>query len=84
MGSIRITICRLTDVEVKTLAPPGIFNTNFTGFVIPAFTANNPNSTMKIKVLNSSAENTSDYPLQINSTTNVYSSDYLLTNGVLQ
>ncbi|MDN5284914.1 MAG: hypothetical protein JWR38_1188 [Mucilaginibacter sp.] len=74
----------LTDVEVKTLAPVGIFNTNFTGFIIPAFTANNPNSTLKIKVLNSSPGNTSDYPLQINSTTNVYSSDYLTTNGVIQ
>ena len=74
----------LTDVEVKTLAPDGIFDTNFTGFFIPAYTANNPNSTLKIKVLNSSPGNTSDYPLQINSTTNVYSSDYLTTNGVIQ
>jgi hypothetical protein len=74
----------LTDVEVQTMAPAGTFNANFAGFVIPAFTANNPNSTMRLKVLNSSPGNTSDYPIQINSTTNVYSSDYLATNGVLQ
>jgi hypothetical protein len=74
----------LTDVEVKTQAPEGIFNTNFTGFVIPVFTANNPKSTMRLKVLNSSPGNTSDYPIQINSTYNVYSSDYLATNGVIQ
>jgi hypothetical protein len=73
-----------SDVEVKTLAPAGVFNTNFTGFIIPAFTANNPNSTMKLKVLDASPGNQSDYPIQINSTYNVYSSDYLATNGVLQ
>lgn len=74
----------LTDVEIQTMAPQGIFNTNFTGFILPAFNANNPNSTIKLKVLNASAGNTSDYPIQINGTTNVYSSDYLATNGVIQ
>lgn len=74
----------ISDVEVKTLAPVGVFSTNLTGFVIPSFAATNPNSTMRIKVLDSSPGNTSDYPLQINDTYNVYSSDYLATNGVIQ
>jgi len=52
------------------------------GQVIPALvTGANPNSTMKIRVLNSSPSNTSDYPIILNSALNVQTSSILLTNG---
>jgi hypothetical protein len=52
------------------------------GQVIPALvTGANPNSTMKIRVLNSSPSNTSDYPIILNSVLNVTTSSILLTNG---
>ena len=49
---------------------------------IPAFAVGlNPNSTMKIRVLDSSPSNTSDYPIILNSSLNVRTSSILLTNG---
>ncbi|MDP4290676.1 MAG: hypothetical protein Q8908_06310 [Bacteroidota bacterium] len=49
---------------------------------IPAFGVGlNPNSTMKIRVLDSSPSNTSDYPIILNSSVNVRTSSILLTNG---
>jgi len=52
------------------------------GQVIPPLVAGgNPNSTMKIRVLNSSPSNTSDYPIILNSALNVTTSSILLTNG---
>jgi hypothetical protein len=51
-------------------------------YSIPAFGAGlNPNSTMKIRVLNSSPSNTSDYPIIMNSALNARTSSVLLTNG---
>lgn len=44
------------------------------------FTANG-NSTMKLKVLNSSPSNTSDYPVVLNDVLNVRTSSILATNG---
>jgi hypothetical protein len=38
---------------------------------------------MTIKVLNASPSNTSDYPIQLNGSTNVTTSDLLATNGVV-
>ena len=50
--------------------------------VIPPLVAGaNPNSTMKIRVLESSPSNTSDYPIILNSALNVTTSSILLTNG---
>lgn len=52
------------------------------GQVIPPLVAgSNPNSTMKIRVLNSSPSNTSDYPIILNSVLNVTTNSILLTNG---
>jgi hypothetical protein len=49
---------------------------------IPAFAINNnTKSTIKIRVLNSSPSNTSDYPIVLNSALNVRTSSILLTNG---
>ena len=52
------------------------------GQIIPPLVAgSNPNSTMKIRVLNSSPSNTSDYPIILNSVLNAQTSSILLTNG---
>lgn len=72
----------LSNVEVKTLAPEGSFSANPPGFVFPAFVANDK-STIKIKVLNSSPSNTSDYPIQLNNTVNAVTSSLLATNGAI-
>jgi hypothetical protein len=79
----------LTDVSVKTLAPAGAYTNNPAGFkfsapAIPIYVSN-PNSTMNLRVLDSSNGNTSDYPLVLNGGTNyVYTSDLMPTNGVIQ
>ena len=70
-----------------TVSVPGSTATLLTtqsagGQVIPPLVAGaNPNSTMKIRVLNSSPSNTSDYPIILNSALNVTTSSILLTNG---
>ncbi|QKJ32305.1 fasciclin domain-containing protein [Mucilaginibacter mali] len=75
----------IADVDMKTLAPAGTYTA-----VPPAFQIKNlatyPNATsvMRMKVLNSSPSNTSDYPLIINGTNTVITSDILATNGVIQ
>jgi hypothetical protein len=74
----------LTDVEVPTLAAPGVYSTNPVGFIIPNFLPTNTKSTMRFRVQNSSPSNTSDYPLVLNSSINVTTSDLLATNGVIQ
>jgi hypothetical protein len=71
------------DVNATTLAPAGAYTSNSTTFVIPGFLTN-PTSIMRIKVANASPSNTSDYPLVINDTYNVATSDLLATNGVVQ
>jgi hypothetical protein len=77
------TLPPINPVDVKTLAPPGSLTTLPAGVkrnsaypFVP-----NPNSTMKIKVLNSSPSNTSDYPIVLNETRNVRTSSILATNG---
>lgn len=77
------TLPPINTVEVGTLAPKGSLNT------LPAgITRNsayplvaNPNSIMKVKVLNSSPSNTSDYPIVLNEVRNVRTSSILATNG---
>ena len=75
----------VNDVTAATLLAPGAYANNPVNFnfrTTPAFIPN-PNSTMAIKVLNASPSNTSDYPIQLNQTYNVNTSDLLATNGVV-
>jgi hypothetical protein len=72
----------INDVTANTLAAPGVYTAQPAGFKIPAFISN-PQSIMYIKVLNASPSNTSDYPIQLNQTYNVNTSDLLATNGVV-
>ena len=74
----------VNDVTAKTLLAPGAYTNNPVGFNFrtPAFISN-PASIMYIKVLNASPSNTSDYPIQLNQTYNVNTSDLLATNGVV-
>lgn len=76
------TLPAVSDVSANTLAPQGAFTTNPTGFTIPSFVPN-PNSIMKIQILNSSPSNTSDYPIQLNDVLNVTTSSILATNGTV-
>ena len=73
-----------SDVDCKTLCPAGTYTTNPTAFTFHAGFNSNPNSILKMKVLDSSPSNTSDYPLYLNDVTAVQTSDLLATNGVLQ
>ena len=74
----------VTDVTATTMLPAGAYTNNPANFKFsnPAFISN-PNSTMTIKVLNASPSNTSDYPIQLNGSVNVTTSDLLATNGVV-
>jgi hypothetical protein len=77
------TLPPINAVDVKTLAPEGSLNTLPLGITRNSaypFTAN-ANSTMKLKVLNSSPSNTSDYPIVLNENRNVRTSSILATNG---
>jgi hypothetical protein len=74
----------INDVDIATLAPAGTYTNNTTSFTIPGTFASNPNSVIRMKVLNSSPSTSSDYPLVINGTYNVATSDLLATNGVVQ
>ncbi|MFT3827162.1 MAG: hypothetical protein QM731_24765 [Chitinophagaceae bacterium] len=78
------TIPALNDLSVATLAPKGYFGgaTSPVGFVIPSYSPN-PDSQMKIQVVNSSPSNTSDYPVQLNDVLNVATSSILATNGTV-
>ena len=79
------TLPAVDPVEVNTMAPAGVFNTQpdrITRHANFPFAAN-PGSTMKIKVLNSSPSNTSDYPIVLNENRNVRTSSILATNGTI-
>jgi hypothetical protein len=77
------TLPAINSVDVQTLATKGSLN------ALPAtITRNsaypfvpNPESRMKIKVLNSSPSNTSDYPIVLNESRNVRTSSIVATNG---
>jgi hypothetical protein len=79
------TLPPINPVTVTTLAPPGSLTTLPAGVTrtsawpfVP-----NPNSTMQIKVLNSSPSNTSDYPIVLNESRNVRTSSIQATNGAI-
>jgi hypothetical protein len=73
-----------TDVIANTLLPAGAYTTTPVNFQFhtPALISN-PNSTMNIRVQDSSPSNTSDYPITLNGTIYVNTSDLLATNGVV-
>ncbi|MFD1630799.1 hypothetical protein [Pseudopedobacter beijingensis] len=78
------TLSPLETVRAKTLAPAGYFNSLPPGITMLNFVANtNPESLMYIKMLNSSASNTSDYPIQLNDFFNIRTSSLLATNGTI-
>jgi hypothetical protein len=72
------------DVSATTLAPVGVYTTQPINFKIPNFVSN-PTSVMNIKVLNTSVvgSNTQDYPITLNGTFYISTSDLLATNGVV-
>jgi len=74
----------INSVNAVTLAPAGTYTNNPANFKIPGFISN-PTSAMQIKVLDSSipGSNTADYPITLNSTYYVTTSDLLATNGVV-
>ncbi|TAN16962.1 MAG: hypothetical protein EPN37_07760 [Chitinophagaceae bacterium] len=60
-----------SDTLVQTLAPRGIY-------------PGNSRSVMGLRILDASLSNTVDYPIQINDSVSVRTSDLLSTNGVVQ
>lgn len=77
------TLPPINTVEVNTLAPKGSLTTlpaGITRNTAYPFGAN-ANSTMIMKVLNSSPSNTSDYPIVLNENRNVRTASILATNG---
>lgn len=78
----------LTDVYAQTLAPAGAYTANSPTFLapVPSGTVYNPNpkSLMLIRVSNANTVTTQlDYPIVLNETNNVNTSDLLATNGVV-
>ena len=77
------TLPAIASVDASTLALPGTLDTlpagitRNTAYPLVA----NPQSIMRIKVLNSSPSNTSDYPIVLNDSRNVRTSSILATNG---
>jgi len=78
-------ITKLADVPFTTLAPAGTYTTNPTGFKFPGTFVSNPNSIMNARVSNANTVTSQlDYPIVLNGTINVTTSDLLATNGIIQ
>ena len=77
---------KLTDVLSATLAPAGVYTTNPTTFKFNTGTfVANPNSLLAIHVSNANTVTSQlDYPLVLNGSVNINTSDLLATNGVIQ
>jgi hypothetical protein len=81
---------KLVDVPFITLTPAGVYATNPTTFKFPLTTATpvftpNPNSIMNVHVSNANTVTSQlDYPIVINGTINITSSDLEATNGIIQ
>jgi len=76
----------LNDYPSNTLAPAGVYTANPTTFKFNTGTfVSNPNSLLYIHVSNANTVTSQlDYPIVLNGTVNVTSSDLLATNGVIQ
>jgi hypothetical protein len=76
---------KLVDVPFTTLAPPGVYTTNPTTFKFPGTFVANPKSIMNVRVSNANTVTSQlDYPIVINGTINITSSDLEATNGIIQ
>jgi hypothetical protein len=76
---------KLLDVPSATLAPAGAYTANPATFKFPGTYVSNPNSLLYIHVSNANTVTSQlDYPIVLNGTTNISSSDLLATNGVVQ
>lgn len=75
----------LQDVKAQTLAPAGAYTTNPVTMLAPGTFNPNPNSIMLIHVSNANTVTSQlDYPIVLNTNSNVAVSDLLATNGVIQ
>lgn len=61
----------INDTLVKTMLPTGTWSEN-------------PSSVMAYKIVNAALTNTNDYPIQLNDSVNVRTSDLIPSNGVIQ
>jgi len=80
---------KLVDVPFTTLAPPGTYTSNPATFKFPVPSGtsfiSNPNSIMNAHVSNANTVTSQlDYPIVLNGTINVSSSDLEATNGIVQ
>ncbi|MDB5009752.1 MAG: hypothetical protein JWQ06_541 [Mucilaginibacter sp.] len=77
---------KLADVPFNTLAPAGVYTTNPNTFKFNTGTfVTNPNSIMVVHVSNANTVTSQlDYPIVINGTVNISSSDLEATNGIVQ
>lgn len=74
----------LTIVTANTLAPAGAYTTNPTTFLAPGTFNSNPQSQMLLRVSNANTVTSQlDYPIVLNETNNVNTSDLMATNGVV-
>jgi len=76
---------KLTDYPSNTIAPAGVYTTNPTTFKFPGTAVSNPNSLLYIHVSNANTVTSQlDYPIVLNGSINITTSDLLATNGVVQ
>jgi len=76
---------KLLDVPFTTLTPPGTYTTNPVTFKFPGTYIANPNSIMNAHVSNANTVTSQlDYPIVLNGTINITTSDLEATNGIVQ
>jgi hypothetical protein len=74
----------IQDIKVQTLAPAGAYTVNSPTMFAPGTFVSNPTSQMLIHVSNANTVTSQlDYPIVLNTTTNITASDLLATNGVV-
>jgi hypothetical protein len=74
----------LQDIKVQTLAPAGAYTTNSVTMLAPGTFNPNPTSIMLIHVSNANTVTSQlDYPIVLNTTTNITASDLMATNGIV-
>jgi hypothetical protein len=76
---------KITDYPFNTIAPTNAYAANPPGFKFPGTYVPNPNSIMNVHVSNANTVTSQlDYPIVLNGTYNITTSDLLATNGVVQ
>jgi hypothetical protein len=72
------------DTQVQTLAPAGAYTTNSPTMLAPGTFNPNPKSIMLMHISNANTVTSQlDYPIVLNTATNITASDLLATNGVV-